>query len=720
MKNSFLRDLRPARAWVERYPLGNGVLGTMEDGGLKTSTVLLNDAFLWSGYDGMKKWRPDGGKSLALARELFSEGKVKEAEDVIYKNICGEFAEGYMPLGEIKLSTNLPKKTKNYERVLSLSDAVHTVRASEKDWTYVETSFTSHPDACYVKERISSLPLDTVLTVDNLLRHEKIVSDDVVSVKGIAPSRVYPHYYSHPGGNIVYDDNKGLEFGFAVGIDTDGKIEKIADRLKIIGYKRLRLIVVSKVDKEVDENALSSRLESLNKRSTEDLKSAHVADYRELFDRTELTVNDIEESPSVTRKAIKRYERGYEDPSLVVTEFDFGRYLLISSSRPGSPATNLQGIWNDSVQPPWNTHHTVNINTEMNYWCAEICSLHECMLPLLDFTEKVAETGREVAEETFGMRGWCLSHNSDIWGTANPVGGESPSSPMSYAYFLGGGGWLCSTLYESALVFNDRDYYSRLFPLIRGAAEFYLDYLEEYDGYRVPFLSTSPENAYYKNGEKCYLDAYTTIEVAIVRDVFTAVVDLYNKLEFRQPDEVVEESKAALDKLPPYALGNDGRILEYSREYPETEKKHRHVSHLYGLYPSSQIDASTPELLEGARRVLETRGLFGTGWSLSWKLNLAARLLNGDYARTLLRHYNHLVKPDGVGRGGCYSSLLCAHPPFQIDGNFGLTSGIAELLKAVLEGRATMKELFPASFKKIRVRGIVGEGGKTLSGEITE
>lgn len=720
MKNSFLRDLRPARAWEERYPLGNGILGVMEDGGLKTSSVLLNDAFLWSGYEGMKKWRPDGGKSLALARRLFLDGKVKEAEDVIYKNICGEFAEGYMPLGEIKLSSTLPKKTKNYERILSLSDAVHTVRASEKDLDYTETSFTSHPDGCYVKERLTSAPVDTTVTVDNLLRHEKSVSDDVVIVKGVAPSRVYPHYYSHPGGNIVYDDNRGLEFAFAVGIDTDGRIEKTSDGLRIIGHSRLRLIVVSKVSKIVDENALAARLRDLMNKSTEELKSAHVADYRSLFDRAELTVNDIENSPSVTRKAIKRYARGYEDPSLIVTEFDFGRYLLISSSRPGSPATNLQGIWNDSVQPPWNTHHTVNINTEMNYWCAEICSLHECILPLVDFTEKVAETGRKVAEETFGMRGWCLSHNSDIWGTANPVGGESPSSPMSYAYFLGGGGWLCSTLYESALIYNDRDYYSRLYPLIRGAAEFYLDYLTEYDGYLVPLLATSPENAYYKGNARCYLDAYTTIEVAIVRDVLTAVVDLYEKLEFGQPDKVVEESKSALKRLPPYALGSDGRILEYSREYPETEKKHRHVSHLYGLYPSAQIDESTPDLLEGARKVLEVRGLYGTGWSLSWKLNLAARLLNGDYARTLIKHYNHLVAPGGVGRGGCYSSLLCAHPPFQIDGNFGLTSGIAEMLKAVLEGKATMKELFPGSFKKIEVRGLVGAEGKVLSGVIEE
>ncbi len=719
MKNSFLRDLRPANAWEECYPLGNGVIGVMDDGNLQNEHMYLNDAFLWSGYEGMQKWRKDGGVSLKKARELFLEGKVKEAEDVIYKNICGDFCEGYMPLGTITLTSDIKKSRKNYERILSLTDSLHTVRFSNKDGNIEEKSFVSHPDSCYVKERVSAYKINSKIEVTNELKHTVKVVDSAVIIKGLAPSRVYPHYYTNPGGNIIYDEHLGQEFAYVVKIDTDGQLLETAKGFEIKEYKYLRLTVMSAVSKVVDENALYERVCKCAKKSFQEIFDAHRADYQALFSRVDFKVNDIENSPLVTREAIKKYERGVEDPALIVTEFDYGRYLLISSSRENSPATNLQGIWNDSVQPPWNTHHTININTEMNYWCAEITDLHECFIPLVDFTEKIMKTGEIVAKETFGMKGWCLNHNSDFWGSANPVGGESKTSPMSYAYFVSGGGWLCSTLYESALIYDKKEYYERLFPIIRGSAEFYLDYLEDYQGFRVPLLATSPENAYYKGKTRCYLDAYTTIEVSIIRDVFTALIDIYQKLGFGQPDNVVEESKIALSKLPPYKLGHDGRILEYSEDYPETEVKHRHTSHLYGLYPSCQITENDPALFEGAKRVIKRRGLYGTGWSLSWKLCMSARLLEGKYTKTLLRHYNHLVKPDGKGRGGCYSSLLCAHPPFQIDGNFGLTAGIAEMLVAVLEGKATLSELFPDSFKKIEVKGLKQNGNKSVGGTAT-
>ncbi len=716
MKKSFLKADKPARLWTECYPLGNGNIGVMPTGGVKVDTLYLNDDRLWSGH-GQDKWTKDGGKGLKKARLQLLEGDKKGAEETLWHSVCGEFCEAYLPLGRLDISHSF-KKVKQYSRTLDMNDAIHVVGATVDGKEYSSVEYVSFADKCFVKEVQYQGVCSSKIVFSSVIDNTVAFEEGVLTVKGNAPSRVFPVYFNRPGGNVVYDeDNKGVDYSLAIAIDTDGEVVFEGSALAVKDWSRINLVGVTSVsfmqgDKTADCIARAKALTG----DLKGVKERHLEDYRPLFSRVDLTVNDIEESPQNTQKAIKKYHKGKGDEGIVVTEFDFGRYLLIAGSREGTLSTNLQGIWNAQLLAPWSCHHTVNINTEMNYWCAEKVDLHNCILPLLEHLEMIAVNGKKVAEETFGMRGWCLHHNTDGWGTANPIGGESDLSPMQYAYFPSGGGWLVSQLYESTLYVDDEDFSSRVLDLAHGAVEFYLDYLVPYGDYLVPLATTSPENAYLEKGQHVYIDKWTTIAVSIIKDTLSAYVSLATRL--KKKTDLIKEATDAIQKLPPYALGADGRLLEYSEDYPEVEKKHRHVSHLYSLFPGDQITQDgTPNVLEGARKVLGTRGLLGTGWSLSWKLNLCARLKDKEAAYTLLKNFNNLIKENQIiyRGGGCYPSCLCAHPPFQIDGNYGFTSGVCEMLVQSHQGKMELAPCIPTAWKKVVVKGLKVRGGATVS-----
>ncbi len=717
MKKSFLKATRAAKNWTECYPIGNGNIGVMTTGGIKVDTMYLNDDRLWSGY-GQKKWTDDKGKGLKEARELLLAGDKKGGEERLWKAVCGEFCEAYIPLGTLTFSHSF-KRAKGYTRTLEMDKALLTVEAVVDGKEYKAVEYVSYPDKCYVKELQYAGKATTEIKYSSVVRYQTKVEDNVILGYGNAPTRVFPNYYKKEGGNIIYEEgNPGMDFVAATAVVTDGDVTAIADGIKVEGWSILRIVMVTSVSFREGDKLLETctRAKALANISEVELKNKHLEDYCPLFNQVDLTINDIESSPENTEKAIKKYHKGKGDESIVVTEFDFGRYLLLAGSREGTEATNLQGIWNDKILSPWNCHHTVNINLEMNYWGAEKVGLHNCILPLLNHVEKAAKIGEKVAKDTFDMKGWCIHHNTDGWYNAGPIGGEDGlSNPTQYAYFPSGGGWLVSQLYESTLFVDDQDFKDRVLKLAKGASQFYLDYLVPYGDYLVPLLTTSPENAYLENGKHVYIDKWTTIAVSIIKNTFEAYLNLSDDKDDKAFKDAV---KKAVEKLPPFMVGRDNRLLEYSEEYPEVEKKHRHVSHLYPVFPGDQITWNgTPNLMVAAKNVLGTRGLLGTGWSLSWKLNLCARFKDNVAAHTLLKNFNNLIKEEQIiyRGGGCYPSCLCAHPPFQIDGNYGFTSGVCEMLVQSHDGEIELAPCLAPSWKKVVVKGLKARGGKTVN-----